>query len=105
MNVKNMNNRQRILKSLQSDDFTKIINKGKWFEENAAVYAKEIGENIFLLFVILKDKEPDDIQAFIAHFDCFESIGTKEPIQIMFYLSINENEDLHYFEKYLTSCE
>lgn len=100
-----MNNRQKILESLESDHFTKIINKGNWFEKNAVVYVKEIGEKIFLLFVVLKNKRLDNIKALIAHYDCFESIGIKEPIQIMFYLSINENEDMHYFEKYLEVCD
>jgi hypothetical protein len=37
----------------------------------------------------------------IAHFESFENIGIKEPSQILFYLSIKHEADLHYFEKYL----
>jgi len=92
---------QKIVKSLKHKDFKKVPNKGEWFEEGAAVYAKEIKENVFLLFIILKDIQIENIQALIAHFDCFKSIGIKEPEQVMFYLSIKDKEDLHYFEKYL----
>ncbi|KFF02143.1 hypothetical protein [Chryseobacterium luteum] len=92
---------QKIVKTLKHKDFVKVPNKGNWFEDGAAIYAKEINDNIFLLFVILKDIEIENIRALIAHFDCFSSIGLKEPEQIMFYLSIKDKEDLHYFEKYL----
>ncbi|WP_223607930.1 hypothetical protein [Chryseobacterium sp. OSA05B] len=92
---------QKIVKTLKHKDFIKVPHKGSWFEDGAAVYAKEIRDNIFLLFVILKDIEIENIQALIAHFDSFSSIGWKEPEQIMFYLSIKDKEDLHYFEKYL----
>ncbi len=91
----------KIVKTLKHKDFIKVSNRGNWFEDGAAIYAKEIKNNIFLLFVILKDIEIENIQALIAHFDCFGSIGLKEPEQIMFYLSIKDKEDLHYFEKYL----
>lgn len=92
---------RKIVKSLNHTDFKKVPYKGNWFEEGAAVYAKEIRDNIFLLFVILKDIEIENIKALIAHFDNFSSIGKKEPQQVMFYLSIKNKEDLHYFEKYL----
>ncbi|AYZ12036.1 hypothetical protein EGY05_08910 [Chryseobacterium arthrosphaerae] len=92
---------QQIIKTLKHKDFIKISNNGKWFEDGAAVYAKEIKDNVFLLFVILKDIDIENIQALIAHFDGFNSIGLKEPEQIMFYLSIKDKEDLHYFEQYL----
>lgn len=92
---------QKIIKTLKHKDFIKVTHKGKWFEEGATVYAKEIKDNIFLLFIILKDINIENIQALIAHFDCFNSIGLKEPEQIMFYLSIRDKDDLHYFEQYL----
>ncbi|KFF12072.1 hypothetical protein N6B72_03185 [Chryseobacterium soli] len=92
---------QKIVKALKHKNFIRVNNEGSWFGEGATIYAKEIKENIFLLFVILKDIHIENIQALIAHFDCFSSIGTKEPEQIMFYLSIKDKEDLHYFEKYL----
>lgn len=92
---------QKIIKTLKHRDFVKISHTGKCFEDGAAIYAKEIKENIFLLFIILKDIDIENIQALIAHFDCFGSIGLKEPEQIMFYLSIKDKNDLHYFEKYL----
>ncbi len=92
---------QKIIKTLKYKDFIKISNNGEWFEDGAAVYAKEIKDNVFLLFVILKNIDIENIQALIAHFDCFSSIGLKEPEQIMFYLSIKDKDDLHYFEPYL----
>lgn len=92
---------QKIIKTLKHKDFIKVTNDGKWFEDGAAVYAKEIKENIFLLFIILKDIDIENIQALIAHFDCFSSIGSKKPEQIMFHLSIKDKADLHYFEQYL----
>lgn len=91
----------KIVKNLKHKDFIKVSNKGEWFENGAAIYAKEIKDNVFLLFVILKDIEIENIKAVIAHFDCFGSIGLKEPEQIMFYLSIKNKEDLHYFERFL----
>lgn len=98
-------NHQKILKSLKTDQFIKIVNTGNWFESGSVIYAKEIKQNIFLLFVIFKDAQEEKIRALIAHFDSFSSIGAKEPKQIMFYLSIREKEDLHYFEKYLNVTE
>lgn len=92
---------QKIIKNLKHKNFVKISNDGRCFENGAAIYAKEIKDNIFLLFVILKDINIENIQALIAHFDSFSSIGLKEPEQIMFYLSIKDSEDLHYFEQYL----
>ena len=92
---------QKIIKTLKHKNFIKINNNGKCFENGAAVYAKEIEDHIFLLFVILKDIDIENIQAFIAHFDSFNSIGLKEPEQVMFYLSIKDKDDLHYFEQYL----
>ncbi|MDR6462114.1 hypothetical protein [Chryseobacterium sediminis] len=92
---------QKIIKTLRNKDFIKIPHAGECFEDGAAIYAKEIKENIFLLFIILKDIDIENIQALIAHFDCFNSIGLKEPEQIMFYLSIKDKNDLHYFEQYL----
>lgn len=92
---------QKIIKDLKHTDFVKVQNKGDWYEAGAAIYAKEIKKNIFLLFIILKDIHIENIQALIAHFDSFSSIGRKEPEQIMFYLSIKDKDDLHYFEQYL----
>jgi len=92
---------QKIIKTLRHKDFVKVAHAGKCFEDGAAIYAKEIRENIFLLFIIMKDIDIENIQALIAHFDCFGSIGLKEPEQIMFYLSIKDKNDLHYFEQYL----
>lgn len=92
---------QKIIKNLKHKDFVKVPNRGKWYEEGAAIYAKEIKENIFLLFIILKGIDIENIKALIACFDCFSSIGIKEPEQIMFYLHIKDKDDLHYFEQYL----
>lgn len=93
---------QKIVKTLKHDRFTKVPNTGDWFDEGATIYAKEIKENIYLLFVILKGTQIENIKALIAHFDSFGCIGKKEPRQIMFYLSIKDKEDLHYFEQFFT---
>ncbi|MFC4687120.1 hypothetical protein ACFO4P_09260 [Epilithonimonas pallida] len=94
-------NCEKLQKSLKSESFLNVINNGKKFEKEAIVYAKEISHNIFLLFVILKGLDINKIYASIANFDCFESIGCKDPIQLMFHLTINKKEDFHYFEKYV----
>lgn len=96
---------QKIMKKLKQECFTKITNEGQWFGEGTAVYAKEIEHNIFLVFVIAKDIELENIQALIAKFDSIGSIGKKEPLQTMFYLSIKDKEDLHYFEKIIHVSE
>lgn len=64
-------NPQKIINTLKHKEFIKVVHQGTCFENGAAVYAKEIRENIFLLFIILKDIEIENIQALIAHFDCF----------------------------------
>lgn len=92
---------RKIVRSLKADHFIRVPHQGDWFENGATIYAKEIRENIFLLFVILKEVDIENVRALIAHFDCFNSIGLKEPEQVLFYLSIKDKEDLHYFEKYL----
>ncbi|WP_419870864.1 hypothetical protein [Chryseobacterium sp. CT-SW4] len=92
---------QKILNSLKSENFIKINNTGGWFEKGTSIYAKEIKENIFLLFVVLKKLKLAKVQALIAEFENMSSIGKEEPIQIMFYLSIKNREDFHYFEKYI----
>lgn len=56
---------------------------------------------MFFIICYFKNIEIENIQALIAHFDSFSSIGMKEPEQVMFYLSIKDKEDLHYFEKYM----
>lgn len=94
-------NYQAIIKSIQCDQFKEVTNKGKWLEDSANVYAKEIGQNLFLVFITVKDIDTESIRAMIGHFKDFNSIGLKEPKQIMFYLSIKNKEDLHYFDKYL----
>lgn len=100
--TKNQNmNCEKIIQSLESDHFSKIENQCNWFKEGSTIYAKEIRENIFLLFVVLKDLKVENMRALIAEFDNMDTIGKKEPVQIMFYLSIKCKEDLHYFEKYL----
>ncbi|GGG51018.1 hypothetical protein [Epilithonimonas arachidiradicis] len=94
-------NCEKLQKSLKSESFLNVLNNGKKFEKEAVIYAKEINRNIFLLFVILKDLKMEKIRASIANFDCFESIGIKDPIQLMFHLTITKKEDFHYFEKYV----
>lgn len=101
MNIKS----QSILKKLKHEGFKKIIHNGILFEEGASVYAKEIEQNIFLVFIITGTVEQENVQAFIAQFDSLESIGKKEPIQMMFHLSIKDKNDLHYFEKFINISE
>lgn len=93
---------QKILKSLELSHFTKITNNRNWFENHDIIYAKEIKDTIFLLFVVSeKEEKIEDIRALIAEFNDFSSIGKREPEQIMFYLSIRKKNDLHYFEKFM----
>ncbi|MCU7613700.1 hypothetical protein N0B16_04550 [Chryseobacterium sp. GMJ5] len=94
-------NYQKILRSLKSDNFIRVVKNVNQFEEGSIVYAKEITENIYLLFIILKDIKIEYIKVQIAQFDSFEDIGVREPLQTMFYLSIKDKKDIHYIEKYL----
>ncbi|MCQ9634263.1 hypothetical protein MP478_01615 [Chryseobacterium sp. WG14] len=97
-------NRQEFIKILRSGHFSKIENKGEWIEEEALIYAKEIKINIFLLFIFLNTPKSENTQALIAEFKDFSSIGKDEPLRTMFYLLMNENEDLHCFEKLIKTC-
>lgn len=94
-------NSTNILKLLKHDDFTEIPNHGKWIESNASIFAKEIKEDVFLLFVVNHESENESVRAMIARFDCLENISVKEPKQLMFYLTLQKSEDMHYFEKYM----
>lgn len=94
-------NSYKILQIIKDDDFTEIPNHGKWIESQSVIFAKEIRDNIFLLFVVNKDPQKDSVRAMIAKFDSIESISLKEPSQLMFYLTLQKSEDLHYFEKYM----
>jgi len=94
-------NYQKILRSLKSDNFIKVVKNANQFEEGSIIYTKEITDNVYLLFIILKKIKIEYIKVQIAHFDSFENIGVKEPLQTMFYLSIKDKEDIHYIEKYL----
>ncbi|MFY1046317.1 hypothetical protein [Chryseobacterium sp. GP-SGM7] len=94
-------NINKILKLLKQDDFAEIPNHGKWIENNSVIYAKEIKDDVFLLFVINSEQQNDAVRAMIAKFDSIENISRKEPNQLMFYLTLQKNEDLHYFEKYM----
>ncbi len=98
-------NVDKITTVLLEKRFLKIRNSSQRFEQGSTIYTKEIEDRIFLLFVVLKDKKPQDIHSFIARFDCLESIGKREPDSVMFYLLISTDEDLHYFEKYLSLCD
>ncbi|MET3535269.1 hypothetical protein [Chryseobacterium limigenitum] len=101
MNTEKMDH-QKILKSLEASHFTKIINSGNWFENHAVIYAKEIKDTAFLLFVVSESGEKtEDIRALIAQFDDVDNIGKREPERILFYLSIRRKNDLHYFEKFM----
>ncbi len=94
-------NCEKLQNSLRSERFVKIVNTGKKFEKGACVYAKEISHNIFLLFVILDNLKINKIYASIASFDALESIGVKDPLQVMFHLDIKKKEDFQYLEKYV----
>ncbi|MFP3590751.1 hypothetical protein [Chryseobacterium sp. SIMBA_038] len=105
MNTEKMDH-QKILKSLEASHFIKIINNGNWFESHAIIYAKEIKDTIFLLFVVSESEgKTEDIRALIAQFDDVGNIGKHEPEQILFYLSIRKKNDLHYFEKFMKICD
>lgn len=105
MNTEKMDH-QKILKSLEASYFIKIINNSNWFENHSVIYAKEIKDTIFLLFVISESEgKTEDIRALIAQFDDIDSIGKHEPEQILFYLSIRKKNDLHYFEKFMKICD
>jgi len=105
MNTEKMDH-QKILKSLEASHFTKIINNGNWFENHAVIYAKEIKDTVFLLFVVSESEEKkEDIRALIVQFDDIDNIGKHEPEQILFYLSIRKKNDLHYFEKFMKICD
>lgn len=92
----------KIIKSLEASYFTKIVNKGSWLEAHNFIYAKEIKETVFLLFVTSEEKEKiEDVRALITQFDDFKNIGKQEPKQILFYLSIKKKHDFHYFEKFM----
>lgn len=92
---------KKIIELLQSNDFLEIENKLSTFEIGSKIFAKEIKEDIYLLFIIMMVENVEKVRAIIAHFDCLESIGKKEPIQIMFHLTIKEKKDLQYLDQYL----
>lgn len=92
---------RKIIELLRNNEFLEINNRLSTFEIGSKIFAKEIKENIFLLFVITMVENVEKIRAIIAHFDCLESIGNKEPIQVMFHLSIKEKKDLQYLDQYL----
>ncbi len=92
---------RKMIKLLESDHFTKIINKCSWFEKEAILYVKEINDNIFLLFVMANTGNIKNIRVVIASFTCIENIGIEEPEQTLLYLSIKHDQDLRYFEKYI----
>ncbi|RNA60497.1 hypothetical protein D1631_18580 [Chryseobacterium nematophagum] len=92
---------QIILEKLKSYGFIKIINKGNWIKRGSIIYAKEINPNIYLLFVAVKGANSHNKQAFIVEFESVNSIGKYEPLQIMFYMSIKNKNDLLYFRRYL----
>ncbi|SDI86272.1 hypothetical protein SAMN05421846_11631 [Chryseobacterium taeanense] len=91
----------KIIKKLKSCHFKEIISNKNWLEEDSTMYAKEIRPDIFLLFIMIKDPNAENTRALIAHFDDFKSVGITAPKQILFYLSIKSEKDLHYLEKYL----
>ncbi|RMZ59487.1 hypothetical protein D1632_07575 [Chryseobacterium nematophagum] len=93
---------RKIIEILKEEHFKEVKNEGDWLEEGTVIFAKEIKKDIFLLFIILHDTPIDTMRALIAHFDSFNCIGKKEPLQLMFYLSIKDEEDFHYFKKYTT---
>ena len=49
-------------KNTETQRFCKVSHTGTCFEDGAAIYAKEIRENIFLLFIILKDIDIENIR-------------------------------------------
>jgi len=91
----------KLLEALQKD-FTKIVYEGGMFPKGSALFAKEIKQGIFLLFNVPKSEGKTPVLAMIASFDHFESVGVKEPDQVLFHLKINSNEDLNHLKTYLS---
>ncbi|MFC4163412.1 hypothetical protein ACFOWU_07105 [Epilithonimonas zeae] len=83
-------------------DFTKIVSKGDMFPAGSAIYAKQIRKGIFLIINVSKKIDNDPVHAMIGSFESIESIGVKEPIQLLFHLKINSNEDLYHLKTYLS---
>ncbi|WP_307448368.1 MULTISPECIES: hypothetical protein [Chryseobacterium] len=98
-------NCQQIVRTLKSEHFTRVIHQGICFEKDATVYAKEIKDHVFLLFIILKEAGIENVQAQIACFDCFQNIGFEEPEQIIFCLTIKDKKDLRHFETFLHASD
>ncbi len=92
---------EKLLDAVQND-FTKIISKGHIFPTASAIYVKEIRKGVFLLVNMCKEKENIPVQAMIARFDSIDDIGVEEPVQLLFHLKINKNEDLHHLKTYLS---
>ncbi|MDR6515444.1 hypothetical protein [Chryseobacterium camelliae] len=98
-------NCQQIVKTLKSEHFIQVNHRGNCFEKDATVYAKEIKDHVFLLFIILKETDIENVQAQIACFDRFQNIGFEEPEQIMFCLTIKNKKDLRHFETFLHASD
>jgi len=84
------------------NDFIKITSKGEIYQKGSAIYVKEIRKGIFLIFHVPKKKGEEPVQATIASFDSLESVGIKEPIQLLFHLKISNSEDLQHLKTYLS---
>lgn len=92
-------NSRNVVKVFQANDFVKCINTSERFVKGAIIYAKEISDNIFLLFV-LENEECEQINALLANYDALENIGVTEPYHVMFFHSICKDDDIYFFEKY-----
>jgi hypothetical protein len=77
------------------------VNRNPGFAGGAIIYAKEISPGVFLLFVNEAADAPYML-AMIAAYGGMERIGTREPEQLMFFLSIFRKEDLRFFGKWLS---
>ncbi|WP_407405381.1 hypothetical protein [Chryseobacterium sp.] len=91
----------KIIELLNKNEFQKINNHFQIFDCESQIYAKEIKKNIFLLFIIKVAEHVEKAKAIIAQFDSPENIGVKDPVQILFHLSIKEKKDLMYLDQYL----
>lgn len=88
---------QKLIKLLQSRNFSEIKNNWSGFEGGYVIFSKPIEGNIYLLFIIWEDHS----KALIAKFYDQRFIGRKEPAEVMFSMSVKDKKDVDYLEKFL----
>ena len=88
---------QELTQLLRTRNFSETENKGNWFKDGSCIYSKEITGHIYLLYIIFEDH----IQGLIAKFHDHTFIGKREPVEVMFYMSVKDRKDIDYFDKFL----